>query len=114
MADPKGAMDGVPVTLQDAATTGNGSVVAVAPNARQHKVTITGSAGVGAGKIQIESAPTYDYAGTWNPIAGGPITVVVSATIEVNFDGIYQFIRTRVSTDVTGGTVTTAYQGARA
>jgi hypothetical protein len=97
--------------VQSAVTTGNGTPLAIPASINNHKFTIEGSAGIGAGAIQIESAATPDYTGTWSPVAGGPITVPVSSQIEVNFQGIFSALRARVSTNVTGGTVTVTYVG---
>jgi hypothetical protein len=101
----------VPVIVQSAATVGNGTPLAIPPSVRDHKFTIEGSAGVATGAIQIESAATPDYSGTWSPVGGGPITVVVSAQLEVNFSGIFSALRARISTTITGGTVTVTYVG---
>lgn len=107
------AMSGIPVALQSAATTGNGIPVAIPPSFLHHTVTVKGSAGVDAGAIQIEASDDADYAGTWAPIGGGPVTVVASSEIQVTFEGLYQFIRARISTNVTGGTATVTYTGTR-
>lgn len=62
------------------------------------------SAGVGAGAVQLETAPTKDYTGTWSPI-GSPLGFAVSSAKHISNTGILGAIRARVSTDVTGGTV---------
>lgn len=104
-------MRGVAVTLQAAgATTGDGNVIAIPDSFRNHKVFLIGSAGIGAGKVKVESAPTSDYAGTW-ALVGTEQTLVASTVLEVNFTGIYKFIRARVSTNVTGGTFEATYVG---
>jgi hypothetical protein len=105
------AIRGVPVVVQSAVTTGNGTALAIPPSIGNHKFTIDGSAGIGAGAVQIESASAPDYTGTWNPVGGGPITVPVSSQLEVTFTGIFTALRARVSTNVTGGTVTVTYSG---
>lgn len=107
----RSAIRGVPFILQDAATTGDGSVVAVPPGFWQHSVIIKGSAGVSAGAIQLECASANDYSGAWIPIGGGPVTVPDDGEELIQFEGTYLFIRARVSTDVTDGTVTVTYQG---
>lgn len=62
------------------------------------------SAGVGAGAVQLETAPTEDYAGTWSPI-GSPLGFAVSSAKHISSTGVMGAVRARVSTDVTGGTV---------
>lgn len=111
MSAQKSAMKGVPITLQDAATTGNGVVLALSSGIKNHTVTIKGSAGVGAGAIQLEAATANDYTGTWAAIGGGPISVGNDTEQQITFTGMYQFIRARISTTVTGGTVTVEYVG---
>lgn len=107
------ATKGVPVTLQDAATSGNGTAIAIPPSFRFHKINIKVSAGVSAGAIQPETADTPAYAGTWNPLGGGPIDIsaLASNEFEYNFEGIYSALRGRLSTGMTGGTVTVTYTG---
>lgn len=102
---------GVPFTLQNAASTGNGTVMAVPAHMQLHTINIKGSSGVASGAIQIESADTPDYAGTWSPLGGGPITVVASSEFDINFTGTFRFIRARISTTIGSGTVTVTYIG---
>jgi len=111
MSSVKAAMRGVSVTLQDAQTVGNGTVIAIPPSFVNHRINIKGNGVIGAGAIQIESADTGDYAGTWSPVAGSPISVPSSAEVDVNFSGVYKFLRARISTTVTTTTVTVTYQG---
>jgi len=112
MSTYKSAMKGVPVILQDAGTiAANGVAISIPSSFRQHKVTIKGIGGVNAGAIQIETANDPAYTGTWNPLGGGPITVVDVSEIEYNFEGIYSAIRARISTGIGVGTVTVTYVG---
>ena len=113
MTTPLAAMSGVPVDLITALTTGNG-VIAIPPSFRQHTVIIKAAADVTAGAVQIETANEYDYAGTWAQIGGGPITVVAATDLVANFAGIFNFVRARVSTTISGGvapSVTVQYEG---
>jgi len=108
------AMKGYPVTLQSAQTTGNGTVLAIPPNFRYHKIIIKGASGVTAGAIQPESADAVDYAGTWAPIGGGPISVGNNIEKEYSWEGVMSFFRARISTTVSGGatpSVTVTYIG---
>lgn len=105
------AMRGVPYVLQPAGTTtGNGNVLAIPSNFREHRVTITGSAGIASGAVQLESADDPAYAGTWQAI-GSPVTAVASAELAVAVEGIFQFIRARISTNIVGGSVAVSYIG---
>lgn len=105
------AMRGVLIPLQTAATTGNGVTLAIPSFFNHHTLYIRGNDIPSAGAVQIESADDPDYAGTWAPIGGGPVTVPDGEVI-VQFEGQYQFIRCRVSTTVTSGTVDVKYTGA--
>lgn len=81
------------------------------PNSfHQHKISITGSAGVSAGAITIESAPDPLYEGTWSPITS-PIDVDDDTVTEYDFFGIYSAIRARISTTIADGTVNVDYIG---
>lgn len=106
------AMRGVLFALQTAATTGNGVAIAVPVSFRHHTVIIKGNTAIASGAVQIESADAPDYTGVWGQIGGGPITVVDVAELVINFEGVYPFIRARVSTTIAGGTVTVEYYGA--
>lgn len=105
------AMRGVPFVLQNAgAATAAGLVIAPPPSFRRHKINIKGSAGVASGGVTIESNNDPADTGTWNVLTP-EITVVASTDIEYTFEGVYQFIRARISTIVVGGTVTVEYVG---
>jgi hypothetical protein len=112
MANTTSAMRNNIETLQPAgSTTGSGNILAIPPSFVYHNIYITGSAGVAAGAIQVESSDDPNYAGTWVPVGGGPITIVASKKVGVNFTGAYQFIRAGISTPVAGGTVQVTYEG---
>lgn len=109
------AMRGVPFVLQSLATALNaaGNVIAIPKSFVHHTITIKGNGTATLGAIQIESANAPDYAGTWGQIGGGPITILTDTELIINFEGIFEFIRARVSAAVTGGgTVTVTYMGA--
>src|SRR5215510_10883680 len=98
MAAQKSAMRGNPVTLQDTATTGNGTVIAIPPSFKDHTNTIKGNGAVGAGAIQLEGADDPAYSGTWAPLGGGPVTVVAASELIFTLQGLFKFIRARIST----------------
>jgi hypothetical protein len=106
------AARGIPFTLQSAATTGNGNVVAIPNTFNRHKVTIKWSAGVSAGAVQIEGSDDPSFSGTWNPVGGGPIATTAANSIQSHeWEGIFLFVRSRITTNVVGGTVTVTYEG---
>lgn len=88
--------------LQDAATTGNGNAVDARGNGREHTFYIVGAGTISAGAVQIETARTTDYSGTWAPL-GSPITVTAAANV-VQITGCFLALRARVSTNLTGTT----------
>jgi hypothetical protein len=92
------------VKLQTGATTGNGTEVAMNGRGREHVFYLTGSAGISAGAVQPEHAPTPGYTGTWQAI-GSPITLAASTTKAVAYTGCLGYVRARISTNVVGGTV---------
>lgn len=97
--------------LISAATTGSGTVTpAETINRREHTFYIVGSSGVSAGAVQIETAPSAEYAGTWAPL-GNAVTVVASTAAVVNVTGAFGAIRARISTTVADGTVSVEYFG---
>lgn len=109
-------MSGVPFKLQDAATTGNGTVIATPMSFRHHNILISAAAGVNAGAIQIETSNDPADAGTWAQVGGGQIAVIASTDIVYNFEGIFSFIRARVSTTISGGgapSATVQYTGGK-
>jgi hypothetical protein len=108
----KAAMRGTLVTLQDAQTAlGAGLVIAIPDSFKNHTIYIIGNGAVGAGAVQIETTDDGTFSGTWAPIGGGPVTVVANAEVIITFIGVYKFLRVRISTVVTVGTVTVKYVG---
>jgi len=92
-------------TLISATTTGSGiASLGLACDKAAWAIHVTGSAGVSAGVVTIESAPTAAYAGTWSSIA--VVTVVASATVRTAFETADRHVRARISTTVVDGTVT--------
>ena len=95
-------------TEQSAATTGNGTVTDCTNNGeREHSWYIDAAGTISTGAIQIETARTAGYTGTWAPLAG-PVTLVTETAAFVGYTGALMFTRARISTDVTGagGSVT--------
>lgn len=118
------AMSGVPFDMLVAATTGSGTVVACPASFRNHNFIVAGTGTISAGTVTIETSNDPNYAGTWAPlipVAGttaspNPTATIVSgAEVLINYAGILNFVRARVSTTVTGagGSVTVTYEGAK-
>lgn len=115
MSAPSAAMSGIPLTLIDSKTTGNG-IVAVPPSFQNHNILIKTAADVTSGAVQIETNNDYTDAGTWAQVGGGPITVVAATSVVANFSGYFNFLRARVSTTIAGGaapSVIVQYTGAK-
>lgn len=96
-------------TLLNNATTGNVVVTLQSPRmCRESAVYIVWGAGTGAGAITVETAYQTNYTGTWAPLAIVAWTAA-NKTDVVQITGVNSALRTRVSTTVTGGTVSTYY-----
>ena len=100
------------VTLLSAATTGNGDEVNLHRVNRETTVNIKWSAGCGAGVITVEVAETCGYAGTWAPWSVVAWSAA-SKTDVVHILAPVGCVRSRVSTTVTGGTVTSTLSAVR-
>lgn len=104
-------MRGVPVTLQSAATTGNGTAIQVPNSFHKHQFLIKGAGTISAGKIKLEGADQTDYSGTWALLATE--VVIIAGELIVQYEGVLRAVRARISENVTGalGTVTVEYTG---
>jgi len=69
-------------------------------------IYVKAGAGVSAGVVSVEEADSADYTGTWSVLATVS-TTVASAENAVRVAGPCKAIRTRISTAITGGTVST-------
>lgn len=76
---------------------GNGTLVAI---------YVETSAGVTAGQVTIETAINSDYTGTWATLGTISTTVASDCSVYQVPAGAYGAIRVRISTAITGGTVT--------
>lgn len=95
-----------PLVSLSGVTTGTGVVISVG-NSVQVGWTVIWSAGVGAGEVVIEAADTVNYSGTWYELDRQPFGV--NATVMGTYPGPVRFVRARVTTNVTGGTVTAQF-----
>lgn len=77
--------------------------------------TLKWSAGVSAGKVVFEIAPTAGYTGTWEVIASWDFVAdsqAADSVVSFSYPGPFSgFGRWRIDTAITGGTVTTDTQG---
>lgn len=110
MANIVAATTGVLVNLLSTVTTGTSAVIAIPAKFWNHTFFITGSSGISAGKVQIETSSLVNYSGTWFPI-GSEQTLVASTQLVVTVAEVFLFFRARVTTDVVGGTVSVDYLG---
>ena len=96
--------DAVTVLTAQSANATTSSAIGVEGYDRVGWVVIT-SAGVSAGVVAIEWANSFDYAGTWANLDS--ITVAAASTVYgTSQDHIGGFVRARISTAITGGTIT--------
>lgn len=86
--------------------TGTTAGASIMPACRESVIYIKWGAGVGAGAVTIESSDDSAYSGTW-----APLTIVTQSGASrediVQITGIHLNLRSRISTLVTGGTVST-------
>lgn len=73
---------------------------------RETAIYVQWSAGTSAGAVKVESADDASYAGTWAPLATDTWTAVSSEDI-IQITGVHRALRTRISTAIVGGTVST-------
>src|SRR5438552_18117157 len=105
----------VTMAFQNAATNGDG-LTQFLPEPRTVRFRVTGNGSVSAGAVTIECCPSM----TPTPLPGSgsgsgsgttwtfltTITVSANATTEYRADSVVGSVRARISTPITGGTVT--------
>jgi hypothetical protein len=94
-------------TLLNAVATDEAAVaIMLGAQTAEHTIYVTWSAGVTAGVVEIETAPSSDYAGTW--AAMQTVNWVSESRVDrFSFTGAFGAVRTRISTAIANGTVTT-------
>jgi hypothetical protein len=95
--------------LQQAQASGTGLAVDL-NGVQQLTVYVTGNGAVSAGAVQLETAPNSTYTGTWAAL-GAAVTVVANAVAVATIQACPKAIRARITTPVTGGTVTVQVVG---
>ena len=102
----------VTMAFQNAATTGEG-LTQFLPEPRTVTFRVTGNGPVSAGAVTIECCPgnapltptgSSSLGATWTTLT--TITVPANATTEYRADSVVGSVRARISTPITGGTVT--------
>lgn len=73
---------------------------------RESAVYVSWSAGTSAGSVQIESADSPTYAGTWAPLSLVSWSAVSKQDL-VQITGVHKALRTRIASTIVGGTVNT-------
>ncbi len=115
-------MSGIPFDLQPALAAGaaDGNVLAIPNSFRHHNFLIrTTNATVSAGAVSIETSNDPNDANTWaliDPVesVANPVTPVAGTDILINYIGVLNFVRARISTAITGGaTVQVQYLGGK-
>ena len=87
----------------DAVTTGTGTAIPF-QDCRQVGWFVTTSGTISGGTIIIEHAPTADYAGTWYQLDSIAATDADTGAGGLGtFPGPLQFVRARISSNITGG-----------
>jgi len=68
---------------------------------------VVGNGAVSAGAVQLEEAHDVNFAGTWAALGtpSTPITVVGNGVVVMKVNATAKAVRARISTAVTGGTV---------
>ena len=90
-------------------TTGNYAMTEpVMTQCRESAVYVIWGAATSAGAVTVESSYDDTYAGTWAPLAVVNWSAVSKQDV-VQITGIHMSLRTRVSTTVVGGTVSTYF-----
>lgn len=77
------------------------------PRCRETAIYVQWSAGVASGAVKVESADDPNYTGTWAPLATDTFATASSEDI-IQITGVHAAIRTRISTVLAGGTVSTS------
>src|SRR5207245_9339231 len=102
----------VTMAFQNAATTGDG-LTQFLLEPRTVRFSVTGNGSVSAGAVTIECGPgnapmtptgSSSLGATWTALT--TITVPANATTEYRANSVVGSVRARISTPVTGGTVT--------
>lgn len=113
--NPTAALKGVELLILDAKSVDEvvSTVVCPSPGIKNHTFTISVSASV-TGAVTVESANDPAYAGIWNPLATAvdlnTLGAIGQAQVRLS-NTVLTAVRVRISTVVSGGTVSVTYNG---
>ena len=100
------------VILQNAKTnTGNGTELQLDNCTNFLTIYVVWAASSAAGQVVIETAESTGYTGTWAPLATVNFSVASKADV-VNIIAPMRFVRARIASAITSGSVTIKAQGA--
>lgn len=114
--NPSQAGPGVTVRMMTEQTVDEtiSTVICPSPSCKNHTFSITFPSGSPlSGALQLETAPSFDYAGAWSPLGGGPIDLAALAgvALELAFSNIViKAVRGRL-TDEAGAPINLDYTG---
>lgn len=97
-------------TLQNAQTSGTGVAYDIVADAREIKFYVIGNGAVSAGAVTLEEAHDPSYTGTWAPLET-PVDVIGDGVVTRARSGCFRAVRARITTPVTGGSVTVLLMG---
>lgn len=104
------AIRGALITLLNAVTTGSGTTISLPANVSRHTIYLVGAGDI-AGAVSIEEAHNKDYAGTWSQIQSVDVGSINDSAIVVHFEGAIAALKVRITTTITGGTLSAYYRG---
>jgi len=108
---PSAVAVGVLTPIIENATTGGYHIFSIPSAIKNHTFYIRGNGPVSAGAIQIRTASSPGYTGTFAPY-GNPISIVSDSERVVNIpSALFHAVRVEVSGILVGGTVTVYYKG---
>lgn len=102
------ATNGLPIMLNAASAsnaTGTSMGTGTMTRCREVAIYIQWSSLTSSGGVQVETAHDVNYTGTWAPLGAAVAWSAASKEDVVQITGIHGAIRTRISTVIGGGTV---------
>ena len=94
-------------SVDETASTAIGA--AFMPRCRESAAYVVWGTGVTAGVVEVETAHDGAYTGTWAPLATVTFSGTAPKSDVVQVTGIHLALRTRISTVISGGTVSTYF-----
>lgn len=88
--------------IQTAATTGNGTAYDCRGEAANLGFYIVPAGSISNGTVQLETADTTTYSGTWYPLVP-LVTLAAGVCTYITYEGVMNAVRARIVSDVSGG-----------